>query len=157
MRSALAAFAFLAATCGSSVASAQTCQPMGGAAIFEAVPGAGGFMVAMTGDFKGGAFARVVSEPRQLGNGRTAYDLEHFFARADGSTISTRDESVWVTIPGEDRVLAAATYRIQRATGTLEGSTGEFRSWGSVDAKTARACCAFPARSAVAEQPHYHL
>lgn len=143
MKHALAAFALLAAAGASTAASAQTCQPMGGTAIFEAVPGSGGFMVAMTGDFEGGVFARLVGRPRDLGNGRTGYDLEHFFARADGSTVSTKDESVWVAVPGEDRVLAATTYRVQRATGTLEGSTGEFRSWGSVDAKTGQGVLRF--------------
>ncbi|MFN3945260.1 MAG: hypothetical protein ACK4K7_10050 [Allosphingosinicella sp.] len=145
MNRALPAMAVLAALGATAPALAQSpsCQPMGGTAIFEAVPGTGGFMVAMSGDFEGGVFARVIGEPRQLGNGRTGYDLEHFFARADGSTISTKDESVWVTVPGDDRVLAATTYRVQRATGSLQGSTGEFRSWGSINAKTGQGVLRF--------------
>lgn len=136
MRNIIAALGAFTAVGFSTVVHAETCQPMGGTAIFEAVPESGGFMVAMTGDFDGGAFARLAGKARDLGDGRTGYDLEHFFARADGATISTRDESVWIAVPGEDRVLAATTYRVVRATGPLAGATGEFRSWGSVNAKT---------------------
>ncbi|MBI1340784.1 hypothetical protein GC169_11335 [bacterium] len=136
MRTIIAALCAFAATGLATAAHAETCQPMGGTAIFEGVPETGGFMVAMTGDFEGGAFARLAGDPRDLGGGKTGYDLQHFFARADGATISTRDESVWIAVPGEDRVLAATTYRVARATGPLEGATGEFRSWGSIDART---------------------
>lgn len=135
MKNLLAAIAFLSVS-GVAVAQPQICEPMGGTAIFEAVPGTGGFMVAMSGDFDGGAFARAVGDPKQLGGGRTRYDLEHFFARADGSTISTKDESVWTAVPGDERVLASTTYRVQRGTGSLQGATGEFRSWGSVNVTT---------------------
>lgn len=143
MKSLLAALVMVTAVSGAARAQSQACQPMGGTAIFEAVPETGGFMVAMSGDFNGGAFARSVGQPRDLGDGRTGYDLEHFFARADGSTISTKDESVWVAVPGDDRVLAATTYRVQRGTGSLEGATGEFRSWGSINPTTGQGVLRF--------------
>ncbi len=105
---------------------------MGGTASFDFVEPIGGYVVAMSGDFDGGAFARVVGEPRVVGN-RTHLDLEHYFIRKDGSTIHTRDEGVLTAVEGEDRLLAATTYRVQRATGAFAGLKGEFRSWGSVD------------------------
>jgi hypothetical protein len=48
-----------------------------------------------------------------------------------------------VAVPGEGRVLAATTYRVQRATGSLAGATGEFRSWGSIDAATGQGVLRF--------------
>ena len=105
---------------------------MGGTATFDFVEPINGYVVAMSGDFDGGVFARVVGEPRVVGN-KTHLDLEHYFIRKDGSTIHTRDEGVLTAVEGETRLLAATTYRVQRATGAFAGLVGEFRSWGSVD------------------------
>jgi hypothetical protein len=108
---------------------------IGGAATFDFIEPIGGYIVAMTGDFDGGAFARVVGEPRVDGN-KTYLDMEHTFIRNDGSTIETRDQTVLTAVEGEARLLGATTYNVVKATGAFEGLTGQFRSWGSVDPTT---------------------
>jgi len=105
---------------------------MGGTATFDFVEPINGYVVAMSGDFDGGVFARAVGEPRVKGN-KTHLDLEHYFIRKDGSTIHTRDQSVLTAVEGEARVLAATTYSVQKTTGAFAGMGGEFRSWGSID------------------------
>lgn len=106
---------------------------MGGTAVTQFVENINGWVVAMSGDFDGGVFARIVGESRDLGHGRTEVDLEHHFVRKDGSTISTKDVGVLTAVPGNDRVLAATTYSVVNATGAFEGMTGSFKSWGSFD------------------------
>lgn len=115
---------------------------MGGTATFDYVEAIGGYIVAMSGDFDGGVFARVVGEPRVEGN-KTYLDLEHYFIRKDGSTIHTRDKSVLTAVEGEDRVLAATTYGVQATTGAFAGMTGAFRSWGSIDPTTGQGVLRF--------------
>lgn len=128
---------------------------MGGTATFDFVEPIGGYVVAMSGDFDGGVFARVVGEPRTEGN-KTHLDLEHYFVRKDGSSIHTRDESVLTAIDGERRVLAATTYRVVKTTGAFAGMEGEFRAWGSIDRSTGQGVLRFwgeigEARAALAD------
>ncbi len=115
---------------------------MGGTATFDYVEPIGGYVVAMTGDFDGGVFARAVGEPKVEGD-KTHLDLEHYFVRKDGSTIRTRDRSVLTAVSGEGRVLAATTYDVVRATGAFEGMGGRFESWGSIDPATGQGVLRF--------------
>jgi hypothetical protein len=115
---------------------------MGGAATFDFIEPLNGYLVAMSGDFDGGVFARVVGEPRVDG-AKTHLELEHFFMRKDGSTIQTRDESVLTAVEGEDRLLAATTYNVVKATGAFEGMGGQFRSWGAMNPKTGQGILRF--------------
>ena len=108
---------------------------LGGTANFGFAENAGGFVVAMTGEFNGGAFAKVLNEPRREGN-KTHAELEHIFIRQDGSMIFTRDKSEWIHVDGDARVLAATTYTVVRATGAFEGLKGSFQSWGSINPQT---------------------
>ncbi|MFN3945261.1 MAG: hypothetical protein ACK4K7_10055 [Allosphingosinicella sp.] len=123
---------------------------MGGTATFDFVEPINGYVVAMSGDFDGGVFARVVGEPRVEG-AKTYLDLEHYFIRKDGSTIHTRDQSVLTAIEGEARVLAATTYRVQKTTGAFAGMTGKFRSWGSIDTSNGQGVLRFWGEIADAE------
>lgn len=115
---------------------------MGGTATFDFVEPINGYVVAMTGDFDGGAFARAVGEPRVEGN-KTYIDLEHYFLRSDGSSIHTRDVGVHTAVEGENRVLAATTYNVVKGTGAFEGMTGSFESYGSVDYATGQGVLRF--------------
>jgi hypothetical protein len=115
---------------------------MGGTATFDYVEPINGFVVAMSGDFDGGVFARVVGAPRRDGV-VSHYDLEHFFMRADGSTIQTRDVSRWVHVDGDDRVLAETTDDVVKGTGAFAGMVGRFRSWGSVNPATGQGVLRF--------------
>lgn len=118
---------------------------MGGTATFDFVEPINGYVVAMTGDFDGGVFARVVGEPVTDGD-RTYLDLEHYFIRKDGSRVETRDKGVLTRVAGEDRMLAATTYTIVKATGAFEGMAGEFRSWGSINGATGQGVLRFTGR-----------
>jgi hypothetical protein len=115
---------------------------MGGTAAFDFVEPINGYVVAMSGDFDGGVFARVTGEPRVEGN-KTHLALEHYFIRKDGSTIRTRGSSVLTAVEGEACVLAATTYRVVGATGAFAGMEGEFRSWGSIDTSTGQGVLRF--------------
>lgn len=116
---------------------------MGGTALTQFVQETNGWVVAMSGDFDGGVFSRVAAGPFDKGNGRTEYDLEHFFVRKDGSTIQTRDKSVIQTVPGHERVYANTFYTVVKATGAFEGMTGNFESWGAMEPTTGRGVLRF--------------
>jgi len=66
---------------------------MGGTAMTQFVDAIPGWIVAMSGDFDGGVFARVVGESEDAGADRTLLRLEHYFIRNDGSTLVTADRA----------------------------------------------------------------
>jgi hypothetical protein len=115
---------------------------MGGTATFDFVEPIGGYVVAMSGDFDGGVFARVVGEPRVDG-AQTHVDMEHFFLRKDGSAIRTRDKGVLTAVEGQSRLLAETTYTVAHATGAFEGMEGQFRSWGAIEPETGKGVLRF--------------
>ncbi len=115
---------------------------MGGTATFDFFEPLAGYVVAMTGDFDGGVFARQIGEAREE-DGATHLDLEHFFMRRDGSTIQTRDKSILSAVPGQTRLLAATTYTVVKATGAFEGMSGSFKSWGAIDPHTGQGVLRF--------------
>lgn len=115
---------------------------LGGTAIFDLAQRDGGFIVAMTGDFKGAAFARVIGEPKREGN-HTVVDLEHVFYREDGSMLQTKDRADWIHVDGQNRVLASGTYTVVNGTGAFSGAKGELKSWGSADPTTGQGVLRF--------------
>jgi hypothetical protein len=116
---------------------------MGGTALTQFIPEANGWVVAMSGDFDGGVYARVAAGPVEKGAGRTEYELEHFFVRKDGSQIHTHDKAVMQTVPGHPRIYVNVQYAVQKATGAFEGLTGAFESWGAVEPDTGRGILRF--------------
>jgi hypothetical protein len=108
---------------------------LGGTAIFGLAENVGGFVVAMTGAFNGGAYAKVNGEPRRDGN-KTYAEMNHVFTRDDGAMIFTSDKAEWIHNDADPRVLTRTTYTVIRATGTLEGLKGSFQSWGSINPET---------------------
>lgn len=63
-------------------------------------------------------------------------DIEHYFTRADGGTIHTRDKGVLTAIPGKSgRYMLEITYEVQegRGRGSLKDYKGTFRSFGLAD------------------------
>lgn len=76
----------------------------------------------------------------QVDGNKTYLQIEYCLTRKDGSTIHTKDEAVLTAVPGEQRLLASATYPVARTTGAFEGMQGEFRSWGSLDPTTGHGC-----------------
>jgi hypothetical protein len=108
---------------------------LGGTANFGLADNVGGFVVAMTGDFQGGAFAKVIGEPRRTGN-KTLAEMNHVFTRQDGAMIFTTDQAEWIHSDTDPRVLARTTYTVVRATGALKGLKGSFQSWGAFNPET---------------------
>ena len=63
-------------------------------------------------------------------------DMEHYFGRADGGAIYTRDVAVLTEVPGRPgHYMIEITYDVQegRGRGTLEDFSGTFSSYGLVD------------------------
>jgi len=121
----------------SQVALAETCIDIGGVAL-------GNFLnegdekplivsAVLTG-FVDSAAGKILDQ-RETETGFDL-DIEHYFTRADGGTIHTRDEGVLTAIPGKaGRFMLEITYEVQegRGRGSLKDYTGTFRSFGLVD------------------------
>jgi hypothetical protein len=66
-------------------------------------------------------------------------DMEHYFSRPDGGTISTEDVAVLTAVPGKPgRFMIEITYDILEgeSRGTLNGYSGRFNSYGLVDLRS---------------------
>ena len=116
---------------------------LGGTALTQYIEGAAGWVVAMTGDFDGGVYAKVAAGPFDKGDGRVEYDLEHFFVRKDGSTLQTKDKSVIQSIQGHERVYANTHYTVVHASGAFAGMQGTFESWGAMEPATGKGILRF--------------
>lgn len=106
------------------------CRSMGGTANIRNMSPTE-FVVAMSGDFEGGAFARSLAVPEEA-NGWITYQLEHYFTADDGSWIRTRDVGRHRQVEG-DRHYGETTYRVVDSGGDFAGLRGEMRSWGAFD------------------------
>ncbi len=82
-------------------------------------------IAAMTGTLKGGAYAHVTSDHRDVGNGRFEFDMEDFFIYTDGSTIVANDKSC-VQEAAEEITAGSTDYTVVNATGRFAGFTGPF-------------------------------
>lgn len=63
-------------------------------------------------------------------------DMEHYFGRTDGGSITTKDLGILTAVPGRPgRFMIEITYDIQdgQSRGTLKGYRGSFKSYGLVD------------------------
>jgi len=63
-------------------------------------------------------------------------DMEHYFGRSDGGSITTKDLGILTAVPGRPgRFMIEITYEIQegQSRGTLKGYRGSFKSYGLVD------------------------
>lgn len=68
-------------------------------------------------------------------------DMEHYFGRADGGAIFTRDVGVLTAVPGRPgRFMIEISYEVQegQGRGTLADYTGSFKSYGLVDLRDPR-------------------
>lgn len=123
------AAAMTALSLGAGGAAAQDCQFMGGTANVVYISDKEG-VASMTGGFDGGAYARVTSEPKDVGNGRTEFTMEHFFIHKDGSTIFTSDKSFTQQARSGEITAGGTDYTVVAATGRFEGYRGSFSSRG---------------------------
>lgn len=63
-------------------------------------------------------------------------DMEHYFGRSDGGSVSTKDLGILTAVPNKPgRFMIEIVYDIQegQSRGTLEGYGGQFKSYGLVD------------------------
>ena len=63
-------------------------------------------------------------------------DMEHYFGRTDGGSITTKDLGILTAVPGRPgRFMIEISYDIQegKSRGTLKGYGGDFKSYGLVD------------------------
>ena len=63
-------------------------------------------------------------------------DMEHYFGRSDGGSITTKDLGILTAVPGRPgRFMIEITYDIQdgQSRGALKGYRGSFKSYGLVD------------------------
>lgn len=66
-------------------------------------------------------------------------DMGHYFGRADGGSITTKDLGILTAVPGRpSRFMMEITYDIQngQSRGTLKGYQGSFKSFGLVDLRS---------------------
>jgi hypothetical protein len=66
-------------------------------------------------------------------------DMEHYFGRSDGGSVTTKDLGVLTAVPGKPgRFMIEITYDIQegQSRGTLKGYGGQFNSYGLVDLRS---------------------
>ena len=106
---------------------------IGGTANFRAVDETN-YSVAMTGVFDGGVYAKVVGS-QALSDGRTQYNLRHYFTADDGSFLNTQDKSIHTHV-NDNLYLAQTEYTVVEAGGRFEGMKGSFKSWGAVNYST---------------------
>jgi hypothetical protein len=79
--------------------------------------------------------AGKITAQRTAANG-LEMDMEHYFSRAEGGSITTKDLGILTAVPGRPgRFMMEITYEIQdgKSRGTLKGYRGSFKSFGLVD------------------------
>ena len=109
----------------------QVCRSMGGLGTYNYAEDGRSGVAVMVGDLAGGVHFRQIGEFVSREEGRLEGRFEHMFVTPDGSTIRTQDVSWALPVEGTDYLLGGAAYTVVEATGTYEGFTGTFRSWGT--------------------------
>jgi hypothetical protein len=118
-------------------AQAETCMDIGGVAVANFYgEGEGQPMIisaSVTGSVQNAA--GKITAQRQTKTGMEM-DMEHYFGRTDGGSITTKDLGILTAVPGRPgRFMLEITYDLQegKSRGTLKGYGGNFKSYGLVD------------------------
>ncbi|PSB15586.1 hypothetical protein C7B76_13410 [filamentous cyanobacterium CCP2] len=106
---------------------------LGGTANIRAID-ATNFVVAMTGVFDGGVYAKTTGVTESE-DGKKHYELRHYFVTDDGSYLYTQDKSIHTPVDGKNH-FAQTEYTVVEAGGKFAGLTGSFKSWGAIDYST---------------------
>jgi hypothetical protein len=123
------------------IANANICQDIGGVAIPNFYAEGEGKPIIISATLIGSvqnAAGKILSQ-RTTETG-LEMDMEHYFGRADGGSISTKDLGILTSIPGKPgRFMIEITYDLQpeQSRGTLKGYGGQFKSYGLVDLRDA--------------------
>jgi hypothetical protein len=121
----------------STSAFAESCIDLGGVAVANFYgEGEGKPLVisaSLTGSFQNAAGKITAQRETKTG---LEMDIEHYFGRTDGGSISTKDLGILTAVPGKPgRFMIEISYDIQdgKSRGTLKGYDGNFKSYGLVD------------------------
>lgn len=137
MKKTTSAIALILSLMGTQAANAANCIDIGGVAIPNFYAEGEGKPIIISATLIGSvqnAAGKILSQ-RTTKTG-LEMDMEHYFGRSDGGSISTRDVAVLTSISGKPgRYMIEITYDIQtdQSRGSLEGYGGQFNSYGLVD------------------------
>lgn len=87
-------------------------------------------VAANQGDLQGAIWARITSEPRDIGNGQRGFTMQHEFVCTDGSTIETTDTAVQTAVYGGDEATLTVVHDVVNSSGRFAGKRGSFTSFG---------------------------
>lgn len=130
-------FALALALSGQAQAKASECIDLGGVAIPNFFAEGEGQPIIISATLIGSvqnAAGKILSQ-RETSTG-LEMDMEHYFGRSDGGSISTKDLGILTAVPGKPgRYMIEITYDVQRGKGrgTLKEYNGQFKSYGLVD------------------------
>lgn len=116
---------------GSTIAFGKDCLDMGGTANARALSETE-FVVATSGDFGGGSYAKVLTKPEKINDTQSKIRLRHYFVTPGGSYVFTDDVNILTHIKGE-RFYGETTYDVVDSGGEFEGMRGSFNSAGIFD------------------------
>lgn len=125
------AFMVLIIAGSSTLAFGKDCHDMGGTANARALSDTE-FVVATSGDFGGGSYAKVLTKPEKINDKQSKIRLRHYFITPGGSYVFTDDVNVLTLITGE-RYYGETTYDVVDSGGEFEGMRGSFKSAGVFD------------------------
>jgi len=118
-------------------AASKSCLPIGGVAIANFFAEGEGKPIIISATLTGSVStaAGKITGQRKTATG-LEMDMEHYFGKADGGHIYTKDLGVLTAVPGKPgRYMVEITYDIQEnnSRGTLKGYKGQFKSYGLAD------------------------
>lgn len=107
------------------------CIDLGGTGLANAINDTG-FVASLDGRLSGGARASVAGQ-RQTAAG-LELDMRHFFFTDEGGLLETQDVATLTEIPARPgKFMLEIHYTIQKASGTFDGYSGEFKSRGLIN------------------------
>jgi hypothetical protein len=131
------AITLFSAVIGTQSAQAQSCLDLGGVAIANFYAQGEGEPIIISATLIGSVqnAAGKITAQRTTATGMEM-DMEHYFGRTDGGSITTKDLGILAAVSGRPgRFMIEITYEIQngQSRGTLKGYQGSFKSFGLVD------------------------
>jgi hypothetical protein len=136
----MAALVLFSAIVGIQSARAENCMEIGGVAIPNFYAEGEGKPIIISATLTGSVqnAAGKITGQRITKTGMEM-DMEHYFGRSDGGSVSTKDLGILTAVPGRPgRFMIEITYDIQdgQSRGTLKGYGGQFNSYGLVDLRS---------------------
>lgn len=134
------ALTLFSAVIGAQSAQAENCIDLGGVAIANFYAEGQGQPIIISAALIGSVqnAAGKITAQRTTPTGMEM-DMEHYFGRTDGGSITTKDLGILTAVPGQPgRFMIEITYDIQdgKSRGTLKGYQGSFKSFGLVDLRS---------------------